>query len=100
MPNYIYKCKVCEDIMEITLPISTDPSQCIENPDRRHGGICYGLYKRIIGSTPSFKGLKTFAGDWYKKTYGIELGQGSLDKAQQAEDRKTLEREFRKRTGQ
>jgi hypothetical protein len=40
------------------------------------------------------------AGDWYKKQYGHELGAGSLDKARQAEDRKTLEKEFRKRTGQ
>ena len=96
MPNYIYKCLECDHSELIELPISSDPSErrwcklCHE-PDEEH------TMTRRIGKSQFPKNVgKVFAGDWYKKTYGIELGQGSLDKARQAEDRKNLEREFKK----
>ena len=56
---------------------------------------------RRIGK-PSFpdKVGRVFAGDWFKKQYGNELGEGSMNRAQQEEDRRALEREFRKETGQ
>lgn len=100
MPNYIYKCTYCGASYDMNLPMSSDPKikyHCFATDcDSRTDCVT-----RRIGR-PSFpkKVGKVFAGDWFKKTYGIELGEGSMNKATQAEDRKTLEREFRKDTGQ
>ena len=95
MPGYSYKCGKCKQITMLELPISTDP-------DKRFGCECGYLMKRVIAVVPQFPKEvgKVFAGDWFKKTYGSELGEGSENEATQAEDRKTLEREFRKKTGQ
>jgi len=97
MPKYIYRCTFCDYKEVHELPISFDPKiklHCLDcNKEDK--------MTRRIGK-PSFpKNCNMVrAGDWYKKTYGHELGAGSMEKAQQQEDRKTLEREFRKRTDQ
>jgi hypothetical protein len=102
VPNYIYKCTECDHKEIAELPISFSPKIRLPCDDcySGHPDEEFTMTRRI--GTPSFPTNcnKVFAGDWYKKQYGHELGQGSMDKAQQAEDRKTLEREFRKRTGQ
>jgi hypothetical protein len=77
-----------------SLPMSTEPSkifQCSSCPN--------GEMSRRIINPGAIKGFKVFAGDWFKKEYGHDIGQAYEDKARQAEDRKTLEREFRKNQG-
>lgn len=98
MPSYIYKCTDCEHKEVIELPMSSNPN------DRRWCKLCREpdeektMTRRIgVCSFPKNVG-KVFAGDWYKKTYGQELGADAMDKSRQAEDKKTLEREFRKMT--
>ena len=98
MPDYIYKCIHCHYKTVHTLKMSFDPAKklfCSECSNTTPS-----MTRRI--GRPSFPTNvgKVFAGDWYKKQYGHELGEGSMNAAQQAEDRKTLEREFRKKTGQ
>lgn len=94
MPNYLYKCNRCEDIVDLAMPISTDPKQFWNHPG--HKNVCLGLFYRIMRAPGAVKGFKVFAGDWFKKTYGHDLGETYEDKARQADDRKTLEREHRK----
>ncbi len=99
MPNYIYKCTECDHKYVTKLPISFDPK--IKLACRySHDGTEFTMTRRIGKPSYPKEVGKEFAGDWYKKEYGHELGEGSLNKAQQARDRKTLEREFRKKTGQ
>jgi len=95
MPNYAYRCCECKNVTVLNLPIST-------NPKKTFACECGYTMKRVIKFIPQMPENvnKVFAGDWYKKEYGHDLGEGSLNKAQQAEDRKTLEREFRRKTGQ
>lgn len=95
MPNYLYKCTKCEDKIDITLPISSDPKQLLESPG--HKVYCDGLYKRIMRPFGSIKGLRVFAGEWFKKTYGHDMGEAYEDKARQKEDRETLEREYKRK---
>jgi len=79
--------------------MSSDPEErlwCRECPNSVEMTMTRRIGKPRIGKISN----KVYAGDWYKKQYGHELGEGSLEKAQQQEDMKTLEKEFRKRTGQ
>lgn len=94
MPNYLYKCNRCEDIIEFALPISHDPKQFCNHPG--HKNVCLGLYYRIMRAPGAVKGLKTFAGDWFKKTYGSDIGDAYIDKARQREDYETMKRELDK----
>lgn len=80
MPNYNYKCAGCSVIREFFLPISTEPSKPIECES------CKGMMSRIIRLPSGITGLKVFAGDWYKKTYGHELGQDGDDSAANRRD--------------
>lgn len=96
MPNYIYKCIHCGFKETVALSISYDPTI------KRFCSACkkfLAMTRRIGPSVIPKEVGKVFVGDWYKKQYGHELGAGSLEKAQQEEDRKTLEREFKKRMG-
>jgi len=45
------------------------------------------------------KGFKVFAGDWFKKKYGHDVGEAYDDKARQAEDKKVMERELKRQLG-
>lgn len=92
MPNYLYKCCECKEIVDLTLPISTDPKELFTCP-------CGYTMKRIMRAPGAFKGFKVYAGDWFKKTYGHDLRTPYEDKVRQQEDRKTLEKEARKKNG-
>ena len=92
MPNYVYKCKSCENKITITLPISTDPKlrfPCVE---------CGCESKRIIVSGAQWKGFKTFAGDWFKKTYGFDMADPYMDKVRQKEDYETMATQLKRET--
>ena len=96
MPTYKYKCELCAFEQMMMLPISSDPKE------KR---VCEDCSKvtmtRRIGKPQFPKTVgKVFAGDWYKKTYGQDVGDAYMEKAQQQESKKILEREFRKQTGQ
>ncbi len=88
MPNYLYKCNnwKCNSISELTLPISTHPGQLFTCG-------CGHKKSRIMRPWGAVKGFKTFAGNWFKKTYGHDIGAAAEDKAQQKEDWDTLKRE-------
>lgn len=87
MPNYNYRCCKCKQITELALPISTDPKKLL-------GCECGYTMRRVMRVPGAVKGFKTFAGDWFKKTYGHDVGEAYEDKARQTEDRKVLEREM------
>lgn len=94
MPKYLYKCNRCEDIVDVPLPISFDPKQFINFPG--HKNVCLGLFWRIMRAPGAVKGFKTFAGDWFKKTYGQDIGAAYEDKARQKTDYETMKRELDK----
>lgn len=82
MPNYDYRCADCSTVKRLFLPISTDPSKPIVCE------FCGQNSHRFMGSNkPSgTTGLKTFAGDWFKKTYGHELGEDGQSAAEKKRD--------------
>lgn len=95
MPNYYYKCDRCETIYEINLPISHDPTLLYECS----GDICTGTCNRIMRAAQIPKEVgKVFAGDWFKKTYGFELGGEAMKKEDYQKDVKKAE-ELAKRDG-
>lgn len=83
MPNYHYRCCKCKQVAVLNLPISTDPSE-LQSCD------CGYTMRRIIASTPAFKGFKVFAGDWFEKEYGHDMAEGA---AKRVEARKEYEKE-------
>ena len=89
MPEYNYRCCECKQVTSLFLPISTDPKE-IQVCE------CGWAMKRIITGTFSFKGFKTFAGDWFKKAYGHDMADPYMDKVRQKEDYETMARELEK----
>lgn len=79
MPNYNYQCQVCKVIDKKFLPISTDPSKLFLC-------VCGALMARGIIRQEEVTGLKTFAGDWFRKTYGHELGEDGHSNAEKRRD--------------
>jgi len=82
MPNYHYRCKRCEALYEMTLPMSHDPKLLYECQEEECGGLC----RRVIISAPQFKGFKVFADKWFKDTYGFELGEKAITRKKFRED--------------
>ena len=81
MPQYKYKCKECNNEEMFTLNISSDPSRPIHCPMCQYkdsnGDFVPTMTRRIIvSSIPNAVG-KVWAGDWYKKTYGHDIGEGA-----------------------
>lgn len=94
MPKYTYKCPRCEDTFEVTLPMSADPKKLLNYPG--HKNMCLGLFKRIITPGASFKGFKVFAGDWFKKTYGFDIGEKETTKAELQKDCRRAEEKHKR----
>jgi len=93
MPNYKYKCTECLESMLIDLPMSFDPKQ------KFSCSMCLGeMTRRIITSVFPEKVGKVFAGDWFKKTYGSELGGDAISREDFRKDLKKAE-ELAKRDG-
>lgn len=92
LPKYSYKCCECKSIVKINLPISTDPKQLYECE-------CGYSMKRIITPGAQFpeKVGKVWAGDWFRKTYGHDIGEGAERKIREKEsyerERRVLERD-------
>lgn len=89
MPGYSYKCGKCKHIIQMTLPISTDPK-------KRFACECGYLMKRIIAGGASFKGFKVFAGDWFKKEYGFDIADRPTTKAEFQRDVKRAEEKHKR----
>jgi len=71
VPNYVYKCERCKAKYSLKLPMSHDAKILYNCEDSR----CIGLCRRIIAPGATFGMPKVRAGDWFKKTYGKELGE-------------------------
>lgn len=92
MPNYYYKCCECKTVIKVELPISTDPKKLL---------VCECGYtmKRIIRPGAEFpKNVgRVWAGDWFRKTYGHDMGETSerraAEKAQFDKDRAIAEKD-------
>lgn len=97
MPNYTYKCPRCEDTFKVSLPISSDPNKLLNHPG--HKNMCLGLFKRAIVPGASFKGFKVFAGDWFKKTYGYDIGERETTKAEFQRDMRMAEEKHNRDVG-
>lgn len=76
MPNYHYKCCECKEVVEVTLPISTDPKAPLSCE-------CGYTMSRIIVAGAQFpeKVGKVWAGDWFKKTYGRDMSEEATRRA-------------------
>jgi putative FmdB family regulatory protein len=70
MPNYNYKCRDCSEVTTLELRMSTDPALEFPCPKCGNGK----MFRSVILCRPP-NGLKVFAGDWFKKTYGHEIGE-------------------------
>jgi len=92
MPNYDYRCGSCATVERLFLPISTDPAKPLVCEH------CGDLAYRYMGSNkPSAtNGLKTFAGDWFRKTYGHELGEDGQSAAEKKRDFQRAAEEHKK----
>jgi len=94
MPNYSYKCCKSKLIHTIELPISFDPARTIPCE------CCNGRYtmSRVIKLTAQFpeKVGKVWAGDWFRKTYGFDMGEQACTQKQLKEDMAKAERLYKK----
>jgi len=96
MPTYKYKCQLCAFEQMVILPISSDPKAKRDCEDCNSEDVM----PRRIGKPQFPKTVgKVFAGDWYKKTYGEDIGAAYEERARQQESKKILEREFKKMVG-
>lgn len=98
MPNYIYRCIECNHKYICQLPISFDPK--IKLACRySHNGTEFTMTRRI--GTPSFPSNcnKVFAGDWFKKTYGFEIGEKETTKAEFQKDARLAEQKYKRDMG-
>ena len=96
MPNYKYRCIKCDYEEKWDMPISTNPKLSLYCPSCELDGT---MTRRIsVAQFPKEVG-KVFAGDWYKKEYGHEIGSNADDKVQQKKDWETLKRESEKERG-
>ena len=80
MPNYGYRCGHCSHQAKFFLKLSSDPDELLECPECEAEAMF-----RIIISGGSFNGLKVFAGDWFKKTYGHDIGDGAARRVKEKE---------------
>ena len=76
MPAYKYKCTTCDYEEMHTLNISSDPQKRLFCPN-----VCVyatpTMTRRIISpSIPRVVG-KVWAGDWFKDTYGHDIGEAA-----------------------
>ena len=78
----------------VQLKMSYDPSIKIFCPECDN--TTPTMTRRIISSEIPKAVGKVFAGDWFKETYGTELGEACIDEATQQESRKSLEAGLRK----
>lgn len=90
MPNYSYKCPSCDSVEQHFLPISTDPGKKLQC------SVCSGPTHRIITTMGEVKGLKVFAGDWFKKTYGHELGEDGMTQLERRQEFEKAVKEHKK----
>lgn len=70
MPNYKYKCEMCEHEEIYFLPISSDPAKVLPCP------VCSlnMMSRKVIGKN-SFNVKESF-GKWYKRKTGKDLMGG------------------------
>lgn len=77
LPNYTFKCDECEDVVKKFLRLSSDPRELLDCG-------CGAKMRRIIvvSQIPSAVG-KVWAGDWFKKTYGHDIAEGTERKSKE-----------------
>lgn len=81
MPTYKYKCTVCDHEEFLSMRISVNPSTKVECPDCWERADTDELEptmtRRIVASSIPESVGKVWAGDWFKKTYGHDIGEAS-----------------------
>lgn len=79
MPNYLYKCEICEADTILNLPLSSDSSKkypCIFADSAANS--CPGeMTRRIFPVQSGFIMKRGTLGEWYKRETGKELLGGS-----------------------
>jgi putative FmdB family regulatory protein len=94
MPNYKYYCPDCDVAAEKTLLISSDPKEKLQC------GSCKKLtMERRISLPARPMGFKVWAGDWYKKTYGQEIGERDKNYASEQAKIDKAAKELKKQYG-
>lgn len=95
MPNYKYKCTSCGHIEVMFLKISTSPGKHFDctNCESKE------TMTRRISKPAGHQGLKVWAGDWFKKTYGHDMGEAAAKKASVLDEHRKEVRELRKDYG-
>jgi len=91
LPIYKYLCGECKHSQMESLPISFDPQKKLHCPECKEDA----MERRIIASEFPRKVGKVWAGDWFEKTYGHDVGEDAqrrVDKKEELEkERKELE---------
>ena len=95
MPNYIYKCDECGHAEKMFLRISSDPSQKYDCPSC---GLPLTMARKIT-KPGGIKGLKIFAGDWFRKTYGYDMAEGTERRVRERKDYEEKKRALEKEDG-
>ena len=75
MPSYKYRGSVCKEHFKFF-----SMKMLSKEDDSRHNVPCACetegcVQSRIMSKPAQPMGFKTWAGDWYKKTYGHEIGE-------------------------
>lgn len=76
--------------------MSHDPKMLFSPPG--HKNVCFGFFKRIMRNPSAVKGFKVFAGDWFKKQYGHEMGERATTRAEFQRDLKKAEEKHKRET--
>lgn len=96
MPNYTYKGSQCGNYCERFVRELKTPSE-----DENHGAHCecgieVCFLQRTLSRPQKPGGLKVWAGDWFKKTYGFDMLEGAYRKVAETEQYKKDVRELAK----
>lgn len=94
MPDYKYKCTQCDYVEVFTLQMSSDPKAKLDCGDC---GEEESMTRRIgVAQFPEKVG-KVWAGEWFKKTYGHDMTEGTArkarEKAEMDRERRALEKD-------
>lgn len=98
MPNHIYRCSKCE-YQESRLILRLPSSDELDKPSKCNGCGAVSMERKPCLVSSSFGMPKERAGDWFKRTYGHDIGEKDEAKAEQQKSLSTMKKELERQYG-
>ena len=98
MPNHIYRCTQCE-YQESRLILGLPSEEVLDAPFKCNGCGALAMKRRPCLVSSSFGMPKERAGDWFKKTYGHDIGEKDEEKAEQQRNMDQVKRSLEAKHG-